>query len=197
MACVSLYRRVSMRCGRPCLWLMPDWLVRLAKRPYAYYSMWLLQRRKACIAISGANVFKDDRWYIPFDGVNVHPPYNGAGDHLIFPVSEETCFRKMVYTSNHTVVEWFDCPLKMMFAGPVWFHLHANRDSCWSRVRKTKDEHPECFVPVEDFPDMTYRQVLDKMDKKAHTLFQMTLFALVHKIGKDRIGGHIGLLKNR
>ena len=32
------------------------------------------------------------------------------------------------------------------------------------------------------------------MDKKAHTLFQMTLFALIHKIGKDVIKKHIGML---
>ena len=59
---------------------------------------------------------------------------------------------------------------------------------------KVKDGHPECFVPVEDFPSMTYREVLGKMDKKAHTLFQMTLFALIHKIGKEVIRKHICIL---
>lgn len=195
MMYITAYRRMSMKCGKPCLWMMPDWLVKLAMMPYIYFSMRQLQRGKACISISGANVFKDDRWYIPFDGVNVHPPYNGAGDHLIFPVSAEVYFKKMVYDINHTVVEWFNCPLKMMIAGPMWFHLHANRERCWSKVKKMKDEHPECFVPIEDFPNMTYRQVLAKMDKKAHTLFQTTLFALVHKIGRNLITKYIKLLK--
>ena len=41
---------------------------------------------------------------------------------------------------------------------------------------------------------MTYREVLNKMDKKAHTLYQMTLFALIHKIGVSRIKKHLDLL---
>ena len=41
---------------------------------------------------------------------------------------------------------------------------------------------------------MTYRQVLDKMDKNAHSLFQMTLFALIHKIGVNGIRKHLYLL---
>lgn len=81
-----------------------------------------------------------------------------------------------------------------MFTYPMWFHLHANRKYCCDRVKKVKDGHPECFVPVEDFPSMTYREVLGKMDKKAHTLFQMTLFALIHKIGKEVIRKHICIL---
>ena len=194
MMCITLYRRMSMKFGKPCLWVIPDWLVNSVAKSYIYFSMWQLQRGKACICISGANVFYDDRWYITFDGVNVHPPYNGAGDHLIFPVSAETYFRRMVYSFNRTVVEWFNCPKKMMIAGPMWFHLHANRERCWSSVKRMKDEHPECFVPIEDFSKMTYRQVLNKMDKIAHTLFQMTLFALVHKMGKNLVLKYIKLL---
>ena len=76
----------------------------------------------------------------------------------------------------------------------MWFHLHANRKYCCNKVKKMKDEHPECFVPIEDFPSMTYREVLNKMDKKAHTLYQMTLFALIHKIGVSRIKKHLDLL---
>ena len=57
-----------------------------------------------------------------------------------------------------------------------------------------KDKHPECFVPVEDFPSVSYKEVHDKMDKKAHTLYQRTLFALVHKIGVNRMKKHLDLL---
>lgn len=194
MMCISMYRRMSMKCGKPCLWLIPDWLVKFSKKSYTHFSMWKLQRGKVCIGVSGVNVFKDDRWYIPFDGVNVHPPYNGAGDHLIFPVSAETYFRKMVYSSNRTVVEWFNCPLKMMIAGPMWFHFHANRDYCWSKVKAMKDKHPECFVPIEDFPAMSYKKVHDKMDKKAHSLFERIFFALVHGMGVNIIKRYLYLL---
>ena len=82
-----------------------------------------------------------------------------------------------------------------MFTFSVWFHLHANRKYCWSKVKKMKDEHPECFVPVEEFPAMSYKNVYDKMDKKAHTLFQMTLFALIHKVSGIVLKKHINMLK--
>ena len=57
-----------------------------------------------------------------------------------------------------------------------------------------KDEHPECFVPIEDFLVMSYKEVHDKMNKKAHSLYQRTLFALIHKIGTYMLRRHFYLL---
>lgn len=194
----SLYRRVSLRSGKPCLWMIPDWLVRILFKSYSDYSKWMLQRGKVLIALSGVNVFKDDRWYVTFDGVNIHPPYNGEGDTVIFKISDHTYWGKYYredrkpYSVTEVLVDTLN--RKLMFSYPVWFHVHANRKYCCDKVKKMKDEHPECFVPIEDFPNMTYRQVLDKMDKKAHTLFQMTLFALIHKIGQDVLRKHIEVL---
>lgn len=193
----SVYRRLSLKCGKPCLRMLPDWFVKLFFKHYSDYSKWLLQRGKVLIALSGVNVFKDDRWYVTFDGVNIHPPYNGEGDTVIFKFSDQTYWCRY-YTNRipHSVTEVFNSPCrKLMFTRPVWFHLHANRERFWRNVKKMKDEHPEQFVPIEDFPSMTYQEVLDKMDKKAHTLFQMTLFALIHKIGRHLLEEHVGLLK--
>lgn len=195
----SLYRRVSLRSGKPCLWMIPDWLVRILFKSYSDYSKWMLQRGKVLIALSGVNVFKDDRWYVTFDGVNIHPPYNGEGDTVIFKISDHTYWGKYYredrkpYSVTEVLVDTLN--RKLMFSYPVWFHVHANRKYCCDKVKKMKDEHPECFVPIEDFPNMTYRQVLDKMDKKAHTLFQMTLFALIHKIGRPVLERYFCLLK--
>lgn len=195
----SLYRRVSLRSGKPCLWMIPDWLVRILFKSYSDYSKWMLQRGKVLIALSGVNVFKDDRWYVTFDGVNIHPPYNGEGDTVIFKISDHTYWGKYYredrkpYSVTEVLVDTLN--RKRMFSYPVWFHVHANRKYCCNKVKNTKDEHPECFVPIEDFPNMTYQQVLDKMDKKAHTLFQMTLFALIHKIGRPVLERYFCLLK--
>lgn len=192
----TLYRRLSARKGKPYLWMVPDWLVKMFFKHYHEYSKWRLQQGKACIALSGLNVFKDDRWYVPFDGVNIHPPYNGEGDTVIFKVTPETYWtRRFSDKISYSVTEKFNNPYKVMFTFSVWFHLHANRKYCWSKVKKMKDEHPECFVPVEEFPAMSYKNVYDKMDKKAHTLFQMTLFALIHKVSGIVLKKHINMLK--
>lgn len=191
----TAYRRLSVIKGKPCLWMLPNWLVRLFINPYHEYSKWRLQQGTACIALSGLNVFKDDWWYVPFDGVNIHPPYNGAGDTVVFKITQNTYWTKRYSdTISYSVTENFHCSDKMMFAGLMWFHLHANRKYCWSKVKTMKDEHPECFVPIEKFPAMSYEAVYEKMDKKAHSLFQMTLFAFIHKIGANKINKHLFLL---
>lgn len=193
----TVYRRLSVKVGKPCLWMIPDWLVASGFKYYHTYSQWKLKRGGACIALSGLNVFRDDHWYVPFDSVNIHPPYNGEGDTVIFKISDETywkrhCSGKIPYS----VTENFYHPYKMMFTYPVWFHLHALRDYCRNKVQDYKNGHPEQFVPIEDFPAMTYQDVLDKMDPKSHTLYQRILFAFVHKAGVQSIESHLYLLKD-
>lgn len=196
---ISFYRRLSAKRGYPCLYLLPQKILDIFLPYYWDYAKWRLIKKKSCIALSGLNVFKDDKWYIPFDGINIHPPYNGSGDHLIFPVSDQTYFYKRSDTYSirfiYAVMESFHCPYKSMIAGPVWFHLHANREYCWDKVKAMKDEHPECFVPIEDFPAMSYKEVHDKMDKQAHSLYERIFFALVHKMGVNRMTKYIYLLK--
>lgn len=192
----TTYRRLSVIKGKPCLWMIPEWFVNFFFSYYHEYSKWKLQRGEGCIALSGLNVFKDERWYVPFDGVNIHPPYNGEGDTVIFKIAENTYWtRRFSDKRTYSVTEQFHNPYKIMFTYPMWFHLHANRKYCWSKVKDMKEKHPECFVSIEDFLTMSYEEVYDKMDKKSHTLFQMTLFALLHKIGKPVITKYVGLLK--
>lgn len=193
----TLYRRLSARYGKPCLWMISNRIVKYFFKFYHRYSKWRLQRGKACIALSGLNVFKDDKWYVPFDGVNIHPPYNGEGDTVIFMVTSATNWTRYFSdkASSYSVIEKFNNPYKIMFTYPIWFHLHANRKYCWSKVKNMKCEHPECFVPIEEFLAMSYREVYDKLDKKAHTLFQMILFALIHNIGGIVLKRHINMLK--
>lgn len=201
MVYFSIYRRISAYCRKPCLWMLPNWLIYIFARSYLNFAKWNLKKGKVAVALSGFNVFKDDKWYIPFDGSNIHPPYNGEGDHLIFLVTNETYFyRRAVKQSKryaYGVSHSFHCPYKVMFIGPFWFHLHANREYCWNKVKKTKDEHPEWFVPIELFSEMSYEKVHAKMNEKSHSLYQRTLFALVHKIGIDLIKKHLYLLQKK
>lgn len=192
----SLYRRISFKIKRPCLSLLPTCLVRVLINPYLDFAKWQLTRGKACISLSGVNVFKDRFWYITFDRFNIHPPYNGEGDTVIFKLTDQTYFsRRFSDIRTYSVTEDFHQPYKVMFAGPVWFHLHANRAYCCEKVKRTKEEHPELFVAPETFVKMSYKEVLEKMDPKVNTLFQRTLFALVHKMGISVVEKHIGLLR--
>lgn len=197
MMYISLYRRISAKIGYPCLFMIPDWFVLLLKKYYSRYIRFRLQKGNIAISFSGINLFYDGTWTIPFDKYNVHPPYNGEGDTLLFKVSSETFFSRK-YDINkrpYTVVEQFNHPYKVVMAdAPIWFHLHANRLYCYDKVKKTKEEHPDLFVAPDKFVRMTYKEVHDNMDSKIPTLFQRILFALVHKMGVHTIGTHLKLL---
>lgn len=191
----SFYRRLSARLNKPELFLLPDILVSLFADSYVNYAKWKLAKGKVSIALSGVNLFKDDRWYIPFDKFNIHPPYNGEGDTVIFKLSDQTFFsRRYGNKITYCCTELFHQPYKVMYAGPVWFHLHANRAYCFEKVKKVKEQHPELFISPEKFVEMTYNQVHKAMDHKVHTLYQRTLFALVHKMGLRTVKSHLWML---
>lgn len=198
MMYISAYRRASVRLGYPCLAMIPNWLVTTFKSSYADYAKWRLQRGTAAISFSGVNLFYDDVWYIPFDRYNIHPPYNGEGDTLVFRVSDKTYFvRYYANKKPYAVVENFHQPYKILIAdAPVWFHLHANRTYCVEKVKRVKEEHPELFVSPKYFVRMSYQEILNKMAPTANTLFQRTLFALVHKMGIQIVKKHLELLKS-
>ena len=200
MAYFSLYRRLSSRIGYPILKMLPNWLISLCRKSYIDFTKWQLIHDKAVVALSGLNLFKDSEWYVPFDGYNIHPPYNGEGDTVIFKVSHKTYYSRSVYDKSikkmtYSVTEDFNMPkYKMMFAGPVWFHQHANRYHCCEKVKKVKDKYPELFIPINDFVNMSYLEIHNKMNKKSHSLYQRTLFAIVHKMGIDIIKKNIPII---
>lgn len=198
MMYITLYRRLSAALKTPCLFLLPDFLVKWFAPSYRQYAEYCLQRGKASIALSGVNVFKDDGWFVTFDNYNIHPPYNGEGDTVIFKVSDQTFFtRTSSGRGSFSVTEKFNQPYKMMFAGPIWFHQHANRPRCWEKVHQLKRMDPNSFVPLEQFVRMKYSQVCKKMDPGATTLYQRILFAVVHKIGLNAVIENEHLLSNR
>ena len=192
----SVYRRLSSYFGKPFLRMLPDKLIEKCFTYYKSYAGFQLLKGKAAISLSGLNVFKDEEWYVPFDGLNIHPPYNGEGDTLIFRLTRNTFFSKFYNGVSNCVIEKFNCPYKVMYTGPIWFHLHALRENCWHKVKEYKDNNPEQFVPIEKFPLMTYEEVNKKMDHKSHSVYQRTLFALIHKQGCHIIKKYLNLLDN-
>lgn len=194
---ISFYRRVSTISGKVCSCLMPDWLIKVCKRPYLAYGRHMLYKGKVSIAWSGINVFVEDGdIFIPYDFRNVHPPYNGEGDLVLFKISQETKFGRYLVPGDKTkVLEYFNNPYPMFFSGPMWFHLHANRDYCIDKVSKMKQENPELFVPVDEFLAYSYSDSLKKMKNGIPTLFQRTLFLLVHKLGMPSVRRNLSLLK--
>lgn len=192
----SLYRRISVKLAKPCLFMLPDWLVTIFYESYQKYAVWQLAKGKVAVALSGINVFKDKEWFVTFDNINGHPPYNGTGDTVIFKLSEKTYFTRQVSRKYSSVTECFTQPYKVVFTSPMWFHQHANRVQCFDKIKKVKDECPEQFVPISDFLKMSYKEVHEKLNQQTHTLFQRVLFALIHKCKKQVIEDNLSVLEN-
>lgn len=193
----SLYRLTSAKFGRVCSWMMPHWFVKLCSPSYIAYGRHLLYKGKASIAWSGINVYVEDNTiFIPYDFRNVHPPYNGEGDLVLFKISPETRFTKYLVAGDQTkVLEYMNNPYPMIFAGPMWFHLHANRDYCAKKVSKMKQENPDLFVDADKFTYFSYKDSMKHMRNGIPTLFQQTLFLLVHKIGMPAVRRNLKLLR--
>ena len=197
MVYISIYRRISAWRGKPCLWMLS-----LAKvfpffsNCYSKYCIRQLKIKKAALSLSGINVFYDGIWSIPFDGINIHPPYNGEGDTLLFAITDNTSFKKRCRDKvPYAVIESFDHQYKVLtWLSPIWFHFHANRPYCADKVYKAKTEHPEWFVEPGVFAEMSYKDVHNMMNHKSHTLFQRTLFGIIHTFGRKHLKPHLYML---
>ena len=107
----------------------------------------------------------------------------------------KSCSNSFKSTQRKVHIEKFEHPYKVAIAvASVWFHLHANRDYCFEKVKKTKKEHPELFISPDTFVNMTYYEAHKIMDYNVPTLFQRSLFALVHKMGLKTVKSHLWML---
>lgn len=195
---ISFFRRMSAKSGKVCSFLMPDWLVKFCQNPYISYAGYLLQKGEGAIAWSGINVFvEDEKIFIPYDYRNIHPPYNGEGDHILFKVSSDTRFRRFIVPSNRTkILESLNNPYPLYFAGAMWFHLHANRYYCADKVSEMKRENPDLFIDADKFIDFSYKDSMSLMHNGVPNLFQKTLFLLVHKISMPAVRKNLGKLNS-
>lgn len=195
---VSLYRVLSSKHGRVLFGMIPTFIVNSFYGCYTDYISKLLFECKMAVAWSGVNVVKDDgKWYVTCDTKNIHPPYNGEGDTVIFPNNGKYRFGRIHSERGQlSVTEGLKCNLKIGYTAPVWFHLHANRYQCYERVIATKRIHPEMFIPLDEFQEYSYKQLLDMFSKDVPTLFQKVLFGLIHQFGNNNYVRYKDLLYN-
>lgn len=187
--------------------LLPLWCVLLFYPFYIEYAKEQVRKGKACLSLSGLNVVKDnEKWYVPLGNrnnvINIQPPFNGEGDHLIFKVSSLTHYEKydmpyynLLTSGSYSIIENFVHPYKILCVGFSWFHLNAMRIRCRDKVLQIRAEHPDCFIELKQFLAMKYKQILSKMDKDMCTNRQRTLFMFIYKCDSFSIRHYIELLK--
>lgn len=195
---LSAYRFFSIKIGY-LLPIIPKYVVTVAYPFYLEYARYLFSHDKACLSMAGVNVVEeDDEQFVSLgamkSGINILPPFNGEGDHVIFKVSERTYYEKyeMAYynkhkTSTYSLIEMFVHPYQLMFVGFFWTHISAMRPSVADKVKKARLENPSSFMQMREFLGLKYKQILKKTDKNMFNLFQRILFAFIYKANSKQL----------
>ena len=202
----TAYRFVSLKLGRRIPFL-PAWLIRTMKPYYEQYAISQLAKGKAAISLSGLNVFWDQEWYVLMgkegeNGFNLIPPFNGEGDHLVFPMSPGLHYEpfEMPYYSKlvgcrYSIIEQFVHPYKVFYLGFSWFHLNTMRPGVVERVLMVKNTNPECFVALGSFLSQSFTSIERRSDFRMFSLFQRLLFSYIFPAYQNVLRNNVHLLK--
>ena len=194
---LSVYRFLSLKFGR-LLPLIPEVLVNLAYPFYLEYAKYLFSHDKACLSMAGINVFEENETFVSLGLVtpyiNILPPFNGEGDHVIFKVSEDTGYEKfeMPYyniarTSSYSLIEEFKHPYRIMFIGYFWIHISSMRCNVADKIRVIKAKNPMAFMPIKKLTDYKFGGICRNSDKRIFRLFQQILFSFVYKANRKTL----------
>lgn len=201
------YKKICLFSKRVYSFLLPVWLIKMFYPSYIEYVKHQIKNDKACLSLSGLNVFYDIGWYVSLgkksEIMNILPPFNGEGDHLIFKVSNETYFRRfeMPYynaltNTNYSLIEEFVQPYKVLCGGFAWFHMNAMRNRYKDKVLYVKQKCGYAFVKLSDLFKLKYEDLLCKSDKEMFSLRQRVLFNFIYKSDVLTIKRNICVLKN-
>lgn len=123
----------------------------LLRRMYEGYSLYMFHHDKCNLSLSGLNVCKLHKdWYVSLGGfssvINVLPPFNGVGDHLIFKAISDNryepfdCKRYSLYRSNdYNLIERFVTNKKSIPIGFMWYHMNMMRPNYYEKILKLTD----------------------------------------------------------
>ena len=187
--------------------LMPSWLVRLSYPYYIDYAKKQFQKGHVALSLSGVNVAKEnDSWFVSLgkhhEIINILPPFNGDGDHLLFRVSPQTYYVKydmpyynLLTTGRYSLIEWFHQPYKILPVGFSWFHVNAMRKKNMAKVLQVKSKCPASFVELHHFVDMQYSDILSKSDKEMFVARHRALFMFIFKANVEIVKQNCSLLQ--
>ena len=181
---------------------IPNWL----SKCYDAYAVYMTQRGKGAISLSGINVFKDGNWCVSLgkksDIANVLPPFNGEYDHLIFKVTNDcryvpldSSFYNELRNDNYTYIEAFKCPYSPIPMGFYWYHLNSMRDSIRNRILKAKDLIPQAFCSLEDLKNEKFSNLKKKIGLEMCPMNTLTLACFNYAKDKKSIAMYKSILE--
>lgn len=167
------------------------------RKCYLSAASYVVQHFKSCISLSGLNVVeKDKEWYVPLGHigsvVNLYPPFNGTGDHLIFSVGSDTYYEPADDTINtafqnhqensYTSIEVFHKNAPQLFVGTCWFHVTCMRKGIYNSIISLFKLRPGNFIRLSDFSEASYfSKISHKMDSRTVPSYELFQFLAIYK----------------
>lgn len=148
------------------------------KNLYKYYTdyvLYIAHKDEVLLSLSGLNIIKqNEEIYVPLgkkdNDINILPPYNGVGDHLIFKVSNKTYYTiydspyySSLRSDKYTYIEKFIHQKRPVLpVGVFWYHVNGMRKGIREKILSMKEKYPSCFVNIDDFVYANYNKELSK-----------------------------------
>lgn len=184
--------KINLKRGKV-LHYLPQTIVR---RLYPYYQSYiksLIAAKKVNASLSGLDVVYDNGWLVTIGKknniINILPPYNGVGDHLIFKVTDEVYYRpddcpfyNKLRTDSFTMIERFVCNDKAYTVGVFWFHLNAMRNNVRQKVKGAIKEYPNSVMTLETFSESDYDKDIEPcIDREMMLPYQRSMLQFIHQ----------------
>lgn len=194
---ISAYRLISAKRGK-IVPLLPTWLLKLFYPLYISYAKYLFSHDKATLGLSGINVLEADETLISAGhsqgDFKSLPPFNGCGDHVIFKMSCNPSYGKLImpeynppHTKMYSVVEEFRLPMKIMYVGYFWKHLSVMRPGLVDKALALNQTDDGAYLSICDFKKLSYSNIVRQSSDCIFPLFQQILFAFVYKANKNQL----------
>lgn len=142
---------------------------------YTDYVLYKAYKDEALLSLSGLNIIKQNgEIYVPLgktdNDINILPPYNGVGDHLIFKVSNKTYYTtydspyySSLRSDKYTYIEKFiHQNLPVLPAGIFWYHVNGMRKGIREKILSKKEKCPNCFININGFVCANYNKELQE-----------------------------------
>lgn len=177
-------------------------ILRKMKVAYMKYIHYKMQSGKVCMSLSGINVVNlNNKWYVSLGRkdlfVNILPPYNGVGDHLIFKVGKDTFYRpfdcsdyNMQSNSKYSYIESFALDVKTFPVGTCWFHLNAMRPAIYEKICMSYKRSQNSFIELDKFINIRdfYRKIIKLIDRNTVNAQRLAFYQVVRLIdGGDNV----------
>ena len=169
---------------------------------YKNFLTWIIKWFKIPISLSGINVFYQTYWYVTAGDINeelnILPPYNGLGDHIVFKITKRSKYKPIVKpnynimtSSKYSIIEQFYGVSKALPFGLMWFHMNGMRIKIFNKQVNNFTYKPQKFIPFKNFKDTKFSELASQIPTQMISKRIINLFNLLHTGSLQKISQNI------